>query len=187
MASKRDDILDTALTLFSINGYHGVGVDRIKEGANVSKMTMYKYFPTKEILIENVLLKRDQIFRKGMTDAIKKADSPYRKVKSVFDWHQQWFAREEFYGCMFIKASEEFPDETSEIRKIAKEHKLFIKEALQDILEQEHIKDADELSYQLLITLEGLIVNANMFSNYSGVEISWQFISQLLSLRGIEE
>ena len=187
MASKRDDILDTALTLFSINGYHGVGVDRIKEGANVSKMTMYKYFPTKEILIENVLLKRDEIFRNGMSDAIKKADSSYNKIKSVFEWHQQWFAREEFYGCMFIKASEEFPDETSDIRKIAKEHKLFIKDTLQNILELENIEDADDLSYQLLITLEGLIVNANMFSNYCGVEISWKFISQLLGLRGIKK
>ncbi len=53
--AKRDDILATATRLFGEHGYHAVGVDRIRDEAEVSKMTLYHHFPSKEALVEAVL------------------------------------------------------------------------------------------------------------------------------------
>lgn len=183
MKSKRDAILDTALTLFSTHGYHSVGVDRIKEEAGVSKMTLYKYFPTKEVLIESVLLQRDQLFRDSLDQAVAGVTDCLGKVQAVFAWHDQWFRCGDFHGCMFIKASEEFPDAGSEIRRISKQHKEYVRHTLQKILESGSIKDAELLAQHLLIVLEGIIVSANMFSDRGCVDASWQIVNEMLSQR----
>lgn len=183
MKSKRDAILDTALTLFSTYGYHSVGVDRIKDEAGVSKMTLYKYFPTKEALIESVLIRRDEIFRESMEMAVAGVTDCLDKVHAVFKWHDEWFRCDDFHGCMFIKATEEFPDAISEIRRISMQHKEYISHTLQTILELGAIKDAKLLAQYLLIVLEGMIVNANMFSDRGCVDTCWHFVSELLNQR----
>ncbi|PPC07593.1 TetR/AcrR family transcriptional regulator [Acinetobacter pittii] len=45
-------ILHTSRYLFDQHGFHNVGVDRISKESNVSKMTFYKHFKSKEKLIE---------------------------------------------------------------------------------------------------------------------------------------
>ena len=180
MSSKREAILDTALSLFATYGYHGVGVDRIKDEAGVSKMTLYKYFPTKEILIEGVLRWRDECFRASLDAALAQADSYQNKVRAMFVWHDEWFRKSEFHGCMFIKASEEFPEQSSPIRRIARQHKEHIRELLLAILTSAGAKDADSLSWHLLVVLEGMIVNANMFNDRKCVDLCWPFVSTLL-------
>ena len=181
--SKKEIVIDAALRLFAMHGYHAVGIDRIKEEAQVSKMTMYKYFASKEILIENVLLKRDELFRKALEEAISVHDNHIEKVKAIFDWHVNWFEQEEFYGCMFIKVSEEFPEKKSNIRKIAIEHKQHIKKLISDILVSADFDNYDVLSDHILIVLEGSIVHANMFNKPNAIGISWPFVHSLLQKR----
>lgn len=160
-----------------------MGVDLIKDQAGVSKTTLYKHFPTKEALIENVLLKRDEMFRHDLGRAVAARQGCIPQIKAIFDWHDQWFTRGEFHGCMFIKASEEFPDNSTDIRRISRQHKDHIREMLEDILQAAHLADADLLAAHLLIVLEGMIVNANMFSDRSCVDSSWHFVSELLESR----
>ncbi|WP_321533402.1 TetR/AcrR family transcriptional regulator [Acinetobacter baumannii] len=49
--SKRKTILDTALSLFKQYSFKFVGVDRIINESQVAKMTFYKHFPSKTLLI----------------------------------------------------------------------------------------------------------------------------------------
>ena len=55
MKEKRQILIDTATRLFSQDGYHAVGIDRILAEAGVAKMTLYKYFPSKKELVVEVL------------------------------------------------------------------------------------------------------------------------------------
>jgi AcrR family transcriptional regulator len=182
MRSKKEAILDTALSLFATYGYHSVGVDRIKDEAGVSKMTLYKYFPTKEALIEDVLKWRDMYFRQSLEKAVAMAPDCKSKIRAMFFWHDAWFRQDEFHGCMFIKASEEFPDPHSPIRLVARQHKEHIRRLLLSTLASAGAKNADELAWHLLIVLEGLIVNANMFGGHPPcVETSWPFVEALLA------
>ena len=52
---KRRQIVETAFKLFKARGFYATGVDLIMQTANVSKRTLYKYFPTKNDLIVAVL------------------------------------------------------------------------------------------------------------------------------------
>jgi AcrR family transcriptional regulator len=47
----RQHIADTAARLFADHGFDAVTVDEVAEAANVSKKTVFNYFPTKEDLV----------------------------------------------------------------------------------------------------------------------------------------
>ena len=58
-ARKRKDILDAAIREFREQGFPAARVNRIAEGAEVSKRTLYKHFESKEVLfaaITDILL-----------------------------------------------------------------------------------------------------------------------------------
>ncbi|MGE9550516.1 HTH-type transcriptional regulator RutR [Erwinia amylovora] len=55
VAAKRTAILNAALALFSQYGVHGTSLDKVAEGADVSKTNLLYYFPSKEALYIAVL------------------------------------------------------------------------------------------------------------------------------------
>ena len=55
VAAKRTAILTAALELFSLYGLHGTSLDKVAEGADVSKTNLLYYFPSKEALYIAVL------------------------------------------------------------------------------------------------------------------------------------
>ncbi|WP_288656345.1 HTH-type transcriptional regulator RutR [Pantoea sp. UBA6567] len=53
--AKRAAILQAALALFSQFGIHGTSLDRVAEGAELSKTNLLYYYPSKEVLYVAVL------------------------------------------------------------------------------------------------------------------------------------
>lgn len=49
-----DHLAETAWALFEAEGFEAVTMERIAEAADVSKVTLYKYFPVKEALLRHV-------------------------------------------------------------------------------------------------------------------------------------
>lgn len=188
-ASKEDQLLETALGLFATHGYHAVGVDRIKDASGVAKMTLYKHFPTKDILIERVLQRRDEGMRASLQAAVDAAKAraktssraPLAPLRAVFEWHRQWFARPDFHGCMFIKASEEFLDDASAIREVSRVHKRWLRDLLAGLLHEAGVRQHGAMADHLLIVLDGLIVNANLFRGQDQVGACWKLVQALLA------
>lgn len=66
-ASKREAVLQAAVELFNANGVHATSIDDIARSLNVTKPTVYHYFPTKdEILFECVQRGVDSIRAAGV-------------------------------------------------------------------------------------------------------------------------
>lgn len=57
---KRAAILDAALGVFAVRGVHGVAVPEISQAARVATGSIYRYFPSKEALV-NALYRREKI------------------------------------------------------------------------------------------------------------------------------
>ena len=180
--SKQESILDTATSLFSQFGYNEVGIDRIIAESNIAKMTLYKYFPSKEILIEKVLLRRDNELRISILDCVNKNKLPLKKLKAIFDWYEEWFKSPQFHGCMFIKASEEFFDKSSNIRQISQNHKVWLTELISSILHENGTASPDKLALYLMVILDGLTVTSNMFesSSINQTNIVWNYVKHLI-------
>jgi AcrR family transcriptional regulator len=74
---KRERILDAALELFSTYGFHGTAVPAIAKGAGVGAGTIYRYFESKEVLV-NELFRREKERLLGTIMADFPANAPAR-------------------------------------------------------------------------------------------------------------
>ena len=52
--NSKDDILNTAIRLFSQKGYEGVGVQEICDNAGITKPTLYYFFKSKQGLLQAI-------------------------------------------------------------------------------------------------------------------------------------
>jgi AcrR family transcriptional regulator len=95
---KRERILDAALDLFSTFGFHGTAVPAIAKGAGVGAGTIYRYFESKEALV-NELFRREKERLLGAIMADFPASAPARdqfhfflkKVVGYADAHRASF------------------------------------------------------------------------------------------------
>jgi len=188
IASKKDIILETATSLFSKYGYHSVGIDRVIAEAKIAKMTLYKHFPSKEKLIEEVLQGRDNSLRKEITEAVNSSTTPLGKLKSIFQWYGDWFSSSTFHGCMFIKAIEEHTENAENIKEISKGHKLWLIALIESILVELNTKNEQELASHIVVILDGLTVSSNMFHQTDSHQIdsAWRYVESLI-LNATEE
>ncbi len=160
---KKSDILDAATKLFSKNGYNAVGVDAIVTASGVAKMTFYKHFPSKEYLIERVLEKRDKDLQASILEAMEARRTPKTKIKALFDWYEAWFNGNDYYGCMFIKAADEFPTIGGKVKEISQYHKAWLVNLLAELLKEHGVKGHGDLAISVMVLLDGLTVRTNTF------------------------
>jgi len=64
MTETEDRILDAALKVFASEGYAGATTRKIAQEANVSEMTLFRKFQSKENLLKEVLQKNTETFFK---------------------------------------------------------------------------------------------------------------------------
>lgn len=182
-STKREDILSSATKLFSQYGYNAVGVDSIIKDSNVAKMTFYRYFPSKDILVEQVLVRRNENLQAAIKHDVNNLTDPLLKLKMIFDWYESWIFSEDFHGCMFIRASEEFRDPTNFSRKIAQAHKDWFIHFIESILKELNLNNTEQIATHMVILLEGITVRSNMYASPSKDEFqfAWQCISKMVS------
>ena len=121
----RERILLAAGDLFHKQGIRGVGVEAIAEAAGTNKMTLYRYFDSKDELIAEWV--RGMIAHKEeeWTDlSAKHADDPQGLLQ---DWSRRTAAKlkaMEERGSMLGNALAELPDPEHPARRVIQEYKL---------------------------------------------------------------
>jgi AcrR family transcriptional regulator len=84
---KVDSIEEHASLLFVRHGFSGVTMEKIAQYANVSKVTLYKYFKDKQSLYEHLILKRldqdEKMVKDIVTDLIPYED----KLRKIVQYH----------------------------------------------------------------------------------------------------
>ena len=87
MSTLRDKILATATNLFQTQGINSTGVDNIVAVAGTTKMTLYKYFRSKELLILEVLTQSQQQFQTWLNSKLdSQTQQPAEKIQRLFDY-----------------------------------------------------------------------------------------------------
>ncbi len=156
--SRRDHLIDTALTLFNREGYHATGIDRILAEAGVAKMTLYNHFKSKNDLILAALRRRDELWmRQFRRNVERRAKTPATRLLAVFDALEDWFQGKDFHGCMFIKAASEYPDLEDPIHAAAAQHHRNIMAYLRALAEAANAKRPARLAREIMLLLEGAL------------------------------
>ena len=86
-SQRRATILAVAKVLFSDKGYHGVSVDEIARRLGVSPAILYRHFPSKEALYEEVL-NEIACRRESYVEAVVDSDASFgdvlRRITRIF-------------------------------------------------------------------------------------------------------
>jgi len=161
--NKRDELVQKSLDVFYRNGFHATGMERLVSETGVSKTSMYKHFRTKEDLILAALRLRDEQIRNWLFRRMAEIGvTPRARLVAMFDALGEWFAQDDFRGCMFIKALAEFQEPEHPIHVQSAEHKRLVAAHVRELAVEAGARDPDGLARQLLLLKEGAIVTAHM-------------------------
>ncbi len=164
----QEKILVAASELFYSQGIRATGVDAIAKAANTTKMSLYKYFPSKDDLVLAVLHKRNEDFRTWFVAQVEaKAADPKDKLLAIFDVISEWMDIPEFRGCAFINASAEFPLKGNPVHQVSAEFYDKFQHYIAGLAAQYGSKQPENLALQLRLLIEGAIVSEQM-KHHSG-------------------
>ncbi len=79
---QRQEMLATALELFSEKGYHNVSMHEIAEKAEFAIGTLYKFFKNKEDLYKSLIKEQADRFHEVLTKAIEEGDDEIKKLRN---------------------------------------------------------------------------------------------------------
>lgn len=180
--SKRETIITTAMTLFNQKSYTSIGIDKIIAESNVAKMTFYKYFSSKEILIEECLQRRILEVQASLLDKVNSVNHPLNKLKSVFNWYINWINTEDFNGCLFKKATIEVLQMYPSVKVQVNKYRNWIYNVVFEIFSDLEIEDPKVLSSLFLNIIDGLIIDATINKPEINPEETWSYINKLIEL-----
>jgi AcrR family transcriptional regulator len=84
---RRDQILDTAATLFAERGFHGVSVHDIGGACGISGPALYKHFDSKnDILAQSLTAISERLLEEGQSRAAS-APEPTAALDALIAWH----------------------------------------------------------------------------------------------------
>jgi len=88
---QRQDMLATALDLFSEKGYHNVSMHQIAEKAEFAIGTLYKFFQNKEDLYKALVLEQCDKFHDAFVRAVDEADDEVEKLRNYVRTKSEMF------------------------------------------------------------------------------------------------
>jgi len=119
-SAARQQILETASELFYQKGIQHVGINEVIAESGVAKRTLYRWFPSKDKLIEEVMKHRAQRWIQWFEKAvIDHGNTPKERLLATFDVLREWYASPGFRGCPFINAVLELADASHKAHHIA--------------------------------------------------------------------
>jgi AcrR family transcriptional regulator len=165
-SAKREQLLDTAWSLFCRNGYRAVGIDTVLAEAGVAKMTLYNHFSSKEDLIAAAMEKKGAETLAGLDRLIAAAGrSPSKRLLAVFDWLAGWLESDNFTGCAFLKAVGEYTAAGDKPRKAATAFKQAMQDRIETLCHEAGLKSPALLARQLILVIDGATLHADMHAN----------------------
>ncbi|GHO73829.1 TetR family transcriptional regulator [Ktedonobacter sp. SOSP1-85] len=174
-------IIDTVSRLFYQEGIHATGIDRIVKESRVAKMSLYKYFPSKDHLVIAYLQKRDVRWRAWLEEAVNRIGAtPEDRILAIFDVLDEWFHSSDFHGCGFINAAAEFNDEQRSVHDIVNEHKQLVHDYVKQLAQAATLTDIDRVASQICLLMDGAIATALTRKNVNAAQTARQLASMLL-------
>lgn len=156
----QDHILQTASELFYSQGIKATGVDAIVKAAGTTKMSLYKYFPSKDDLVLAHLQKnRATMLSMIQTGIESRATQPQQKLLAIFDVFEAMLDTPEFRGCPFINAAAEFAAENNPVQNASAAFYGEFRQLLTDLANQAGIRNPEQLAAQWAILIAGATVS----------------------------
>lgn len=175
----RDRILQTAARLFYAEGVQAVGIDRILAESQSAKASLYRWFPSKDDLVQAYLRLRHERWMDWFTGRLQvRAEQHGLAFERVAEVLGEWFAEPDFRGCAFINAWSSgalAPAAAS----VAQSHKQELQAALLGLAAALGHPAPAEAAADALLVVEGAIVRAHMAGGDEAVAAARRLLRRL--------
>ncbi|MCB9455806.1 MAG: TetR/AcrR family transcriptional regulator [Anaerolineaceae bacterium] len=162
--SAREAILETAANLFFREGFRAVGVDTVVKEAAVAKMTLYRHFPSKDDLIVAYLQDTNEKFWTWFDESTAQPpDQPRIQLIAFFKALEKLVTSPQCYGCPFLNAVVDFPEDSHPGHQVALEHKQAVRSRFRELAHQAGAHTPDVLADQLLLLMDGAFMAVRMY------------------------
>jgi AcrR family transcriptional regulator len=152
----RERILAAARELFYRHGIRAIGVDAIAEAAGTNKMTLYRHFASKDLLVAEYL---GRLAEEGEAkwDELAKAHpgDPEGHLQAWLRQVEDFLARGSERGCAFANAAIEIPDKDHPARRVIEMHKTRLRERLVGLCRDADFTEPERLADEVFLLFEG--------------------------------
>lgn len=180
--SKKEDILQTSLGLFSRYSYGSIGINLLIEESGVAKSTFYKYFSSKERLIVDCLIKSKEGIQAAIQTTLESCypDDHLGKIKAIYDWYINRLKSEDFHGCLFQKAAIETLKQYPSVIEPVREYRVWLHELLKSLIVKLQVKQPAILASIFINVIDGMTIYAQTNQNDEQIAISWKYLNRLI-------
>ncbi|SEQ49486.1 transcriptional regulator, TetR family [Solimonas aquatica] len=106
-ARKRDDILDVAMSVFEADGLEALSFRRLADGMDLSHSAPYRYFASKEELVNALRARAYRWIEREMLDAIDGISGPEQQLEAVAAAYiRSGLERPHRYALMFFNLND---------------------------------------------------------------------------------
>jgi AcrR family transcriptional regulator len=174
-------ILDTAERLFYAHGVRAVGMDELVRQTGLSKMSVYRLFPTKDVLV-GAYLERRAARLLTLIDAgiAEHAADPRAALLGIVEAVMRDTARADFRGCPFNNASVEFDDPAHPARLAAVGYKGALLTRLTELSERLQPGRGAGLAARLHVLIDGIYLSAAMLGAAGPASIGRTLAEELI-------
>ncbi|QQP97395.1 TetR/AcrR family transcriptional regulator [Lysobacter enzymogenes] len=153
--SARERILQTAHDLFYLEGVRATGVDRVIAESGVTKVTLYRHFPSKNELILAFLDYRHERWMAWFDAALRRGGDDAAALAPAL---AEWFAHPQFRGCAFINTVAELGPALPDAGERARAHKRAMQARIAALLPAGAARETRARA--LAVAVDGAIVRA---------------------------
>lgn len=149
-------VLESSRKLFNTYGFHHVGINRIVESAKTTKATFYKYFHSKESLIERSLTFQKATLKEEVFVLIyrRKDLTVFEKLKRIFFLHADV---EGLYHLLF-KAIFEIEKRYPNAYQIVVEYRSWLIDEIYKLLLTSNVNASKQDAHVFLFVIDGAMV-----------------------------
>ncbi|GAA1704369.1 TetR/AcrR family transcriptional regulator [Microbacterium sediminicola] len=156
--SARERIERAALSLFREHGLRGVSADRIIARAEVSKVTFYRHFPSKDDLIIAYLQREWDEVRTTAAELTRTLPDDAQDLDVVVGLFRDQVCSPGFRGCPFINAAAELPDHDHPASVLIRHYRAWLTTEYADRLRASHIDDPESRAREIVMLRDGAMV-----------------------------
>ena len=165
-------ILSAAARLFYAEGIRAVSADRVIAAAEVSKVTFYRHFGTKDDLVVAYLSAISATERAALDRArAEHADAPLTVLSLYADSLGDQSCRPGFRGCPFINAAAEYADPEHPVRDVVTAHRAWLTATAVDLLTAAGSPDPEAAALELVLLRDGAMVAGYAGSTDAGAAL----------------
>jgi AcrR family transcriptional regulator len=175
-----EKIFEVAADLFYRESIRSVGVEAIVKAADVSKITLYRNFASKDDLIFAYLDNRNADYWRALDHVMAKAKKPRDRLRLLLDYIAGRTTTPGYRGCPFINYAAEFPDASHPGHRIVAANKQEMRQRLLNIAKAMDAKRPAQLADALFLLIEGAYASSQTLGGGKGPAASLSWAAQAL-------